>query len=119
MCIRDRTIAVCQNGTQPTITFTGANGTAPYTFTYNINGGANLTVTSNASGVATVTAATTADGTFNYNLVSVQDASSTTCSNTQTGTATVVVNRLPIASVLPSNIIHNCTVCLLYSSRCV
>ncbi|HRO75829.1 MAG TPA: hypothetical protein PLP27_06755, partial [Crocinitomicaceae bacterium] len=43
-------------------------------------------------------------------LVSVQDASSTTCSNPQAGTATVIVNRLPIASVLPNNLVHNCIV---------
>jgi hypothetical protein len=65
---------VCQNGTSPTITFTGANGTAPYTFTYTLNG-ATQTVTS-AGNTATVSVPTGTAGTFTYALVSVQDASS-------------------------------------------
>ncbi len=81
----------CQNATAPTVTFTGSNSTAPYTFTYNINGGASQTVVSNGAGVATVAAPTTASGTFTYNLLSVQDASSTTCSNTATGSAFITV----------------------------
>jgi len=92
------TTAVCQNGTAPTITFTGANGTVPYTFTYNINGGASQTVTSVGT-TATVTAPTATVGTFNYNLLSVSDGSSTTCSQTQTGTATVTINPLPTATI--------------------
>jgi len=89
------TTALCVGAAAPTITFNGANGTAPYTFTYNINGGGNLTVVSNGAGVATVTAPTGTAGTFNYNLVSVQDASTTSCSQTQVGIATVTVNALP------------------------
>jgi len=49
--------------------------------------------------VATVTAPTTAAGTFTYLLVSVQDASGTTCSNPQTGTAVITVNPLPTATI--------------------
>lgn len=93
------TASVCQNGTAPVITFNGLNGTAPYTFTYNINGGGNLTLVSNGAGVATVNAPTGTVGTFAYNLVSVQDASSTTCSQPQAGTATITVNPLPTATI--------------------
>jgi gliding motility-associated-like protein len=92
------TTEVCQNGTAPTITFTGADGTAPYTFTYTINGGANQTVTS-VGNTATVSAPTATAGTFTYSLVSVQDASSTACTQAQTGTATVTVNPLPTATI--------------------
>jgi gliding motility-associated-like protein len=92
------TITVCEGDAAPTITFTGANGTAPYTFTYNINGGANQTVTS-VGNTATVTAPTGTVGTFDYNLVSVQDASATACSQAQVDQATVIVNPLPTATI--------------------
>ncbi|HEX4875506.1 MAG TPA: PKD domain-containing protein, partial [Chitinophagaceae bacterium] len=96
----DGTIAVCQNGTSPLITFTGSVGTAPYTFTYNINGGPAQTVTSPTnSPVATVTAPTNIAGTFVYNLVSVQDASPAACSQAQIGSATITVNPLPTAEL--------------------
>jgi len=94
------TTTICENATSPDITFIGANGTAPYTFTYNINGGANTTVTSNGTtGIATVSALTNTDGTFTYNLVSVSDASPTSCSQLQTGAVTVTVDPLPTASI--------------------
>lgn len=89
---------VCEGDASPVITFTGANGTAPYTFTYNINGGANQTITSTGN-TATINVSTAAAGTFAYNLVSVQDASATNCSQAQTGTATVIVNPLPTATI--------------------
>jgi gliding motility-associated-like protein len=92
------TLTLCQNESQPTVTFTGANGTAPYTFTYNLNNGGSQTVTSIGS-IATISVPTTTAGTFNYNLVSVQDASSTACSQTQTGVATITINPLPTATI--------------------
>ncbi|MES2332665.1 MAG: LamG-like jellyroll fold domain-containing protein [Bacteroidota bacterium] len=95
------TTTVCQNATLPTITFTGANATAPYTFTYTINGVAQPTVTSSGN-TATVTAPTGTAGPFVYALVSVKDASSTLCSKTVTGSATVTVNALPTIAVSPS-----------------
>jgi gliding motility-associated-like protein len=98
---------VCLNATPPNITFTGATGTAPYTFTYNINGGASQTITTTSGNSVTIAVPTTAAGTFAYNLLSVQDGTSTACSQTQTSTATVVVNPLPTASVS-----GNTTVCL-------
>lgn len=92
------TIAVCEDGTPPDVTFTGADGTAPYTFTYTINGGPDLTVISTGI-IATVAAPTTVSGEFTYNLVSVQDASATACSQTQTGSAVITVNPLPTATI--------------------
>src|SRR5690606_32961974 len=35
-------VEVCQNDTEPVVTFTGADGTAPYTFTYSLNGGPDM-----------------------------------------------------------------------------
>src|SRR5205085_1098120 len=91
-------VSVCQNAASPNITFTGANGTAPYTFTYNINGGPNQTITS-AGNIATINASTAAAGTFIYNLVSVQDASSSACSQAQTGSVTIIVSQPPTANI--------------------
>jgi gliding motility-associated-like protein len=92
------TATVCNGAPQPTITFTGANGTAPYTFTYNINGGANQTINS-VGATTTINVSTATNGTFTYNLVSVQDASATGCSQTQVGSATITVSPLPTATI--------------------
>lgn len=88
------TASVCVNGTEPVLTFTGSNGQAPYTFTYNINGVGSYQAVS-VGNTATVNAPTTAAGTFNYNLVSVMDASTTACSQNVVGTATITVNPNP------------------------
>lgn len=93
------TIAVCRDATAPDITFIGSNGTAPYTFTYTLNGGANQTVISTNGDTAIVQASTVIDGTFVYTLVSVIDASTTTCSQVQNGTATIIVDPLPTATI--------------------
>jgi gliding motility-associated-like protein len=91
-------IEVCQNATAPDITFTGANGTTPYTFTYTFNNGANQTISTTAGNAVTLPVATTATGLFNYTLVNIQDAGSTSC-YAAAGTATVTVNPLPTASI--------------------
>ena len=101
------TTTVCLNGPSPNITFTGANATAPYTFSYTINGGPIQTVTTVAGNSVTVAAPTTVVGTFTYALVSVQDGSSTTCSQAQTGSAVVTVDPLPTATIAGTT-----TVCL-------
>ena len=88
------TSSVCIGGADQTITFTGANGTAPYTFTYTLNGGAPQTIVSTGN-TATITVSAGVAGVFDYELVNVQDASATGCSQSQTGTATVTVNDLP------------------------
>jgi gliding motility-associated-like protein len=93
------TIAVPQNAATPNITFTGANGTAPYTFTYNINGGTNRTVTTTTGNSVTVSAPTNATGSFIYNLVSIADVN---CGQPQTGTATITIRPLPVATIAGS-----------------
>ena len=87
--------AVCLNAPSPDITFTGAVGTAPYTFTYNINGGANQTVTTTTGNSVTVAAPTNIAGTFTYNLISVRDASTSLCSQTQSGNVVIIIHPLP------------------------
>lgn len=97
--------SVCLNSASPLITFTGSNGSAPYTFFYNINGGAPQTITTVSGNSIAISVPTSIDGTFTYNLISVSDANS--CSQTQLGNAAVIVNELPMASILGNN-----TVCL-------
>jgi len=98
------TTAVCKNAVSPDITFTGDVGTAPYTFTYTINSGANHTVTTTSGNSVTVAAPTSTVGTFIYDLVSIQDASSTACSQVQSGSATVIINPLPVADFSFTNV---------------
>lgn len=94
------TTQVCLNAPQPLITFTGFNGTAPYTFTYKIGSGANLTVTTTVgSSVTTIAAPTALAGSFVYTLMSVRDASSSACIQSQTGEAIITVNPLPTAII--------------------
>jgi gliding motility-associated-like protein len=91
------TATVCQGAASQTVTFTGANGTAGYRFTYSLNGGASQTITSSGS-TATITVPTTASGTFTYTLLAVEDVA-TGCDQPQTGTATIIVNPLPTATI--------------------
>ncbi|MBB1284652.1 T9SS type A sorting domain-containing protein [Flavisolibacter sp. BT320] len=92
--------AVCQNATAPSVTFTGTNGTAPYTFTYTDPTGATKTITSQGtSNSVTLPQSTATAGTYTYTLVSVQDASSTTCARTITGqTASIIVDPETVIS---------------------
>jgi len=93
--------SVCINSASPLITFTGATGIAPYTFTYNINGEASQSITTITGKSISIQVPTDATGTFKYNLTNVQDAGTTACSQTQTGTATIIVNPTPAAMILP------------------
>ena len=90
---------VCLNAALPNITFTGSGSTAPYTFTYNINGGPNLIVTTTVGNTVTVAAPTNVAGTFTYNLISVQDGSTTACSRNQAGSTSIIVKPLPAAII--------------------
>ncbi len=104
----DGTATACQtDASSPTITFTGSGGATPYTFTYNINNGANQTVTTSSGNSVTINAPTTSYGVFNYNLLGISDSKH--CSNPGTGTATVIINPLPVLSstLTPSGICNN------------
>ncbi|MCG9792645.1 Ig-like domain-containing protein [Flavobacterium algicola] len=88
------TTTVCKDVISPKVTFTGSNGTAPYTFVYKIGNGSNQSVTTTIGNSVTIDAPTTVAGQFVYSLVNVTDASSSICSQTQTGTVTITVDPL-------------------------
>ncbi|MDO9255568.1 MAG: autotransporter-associated beta strand repeat-containing protein, partial [Bacteroidales bacterium] len=96
---------VCQNQSLPLITFTGTGGTAPYVFTYTFNGGVNAN-TSQGNPVS-IDAVTGTPGTDKYDLVSVSDAN--TCSQSQSGEATVTIIKQPTLSnaALASTVCEN------------
>jgi len=98
------TLSVCKNSTQPNIRITGSGGTAPYTFTYTVNGGASqMTTTTGGSSFVDIPVPTSTVGSFVYSLVSVQESSASSCSNSASGSATITVNDLPtVVSVSPS-----------------
>lgn len=91
------TTVICQDETEPVITFTGSNGNAPYIFSYNINGGAIQTISSGSSSTATLNVPTSSTGVFTYNLISVSGANG--CSQNQTGSAVVTINSLTTAGI--------------------
>ena len=103
------TNTVCLNSTPPVIRFTGSNATAPYTFTYTLNGGVQQTVTSAGSDLfADVPVPTTTRGLFTYTLVSVKDASTTACGQSQAGSAAITVLPTPSATITGSTpVCHN------------
>jgi hypothetical protein len=103
---------LCAGGTAALITFTGANGTAPYTFTYTLNGGSSTTITTISGNSVTLPASTTA-GTYIYNLVSVADANS--CSQLQSGTATVTVDTIPTCNISGSGAVFTNSTGIVYS----
>ncbi|RYY53329.1 MAG: PKD domain-containing protein, partial [Chitinophagaceae bacterium] len=91
---------VCRNATAPQLTFTAAGGSVqPFTFNYTINGGAVQSITSTVGNSVNLPVPTAIAGTFTYDLLSVRDASATACGQPQTGSAIVVVNPLPTASI--------------------
>lgn len=98
------TTTVCQNATQPQITFTGSGGTAPYTFTYDIDGGNTLKATTIGNNTTiTIPVSTAIAATFNYNLISVHDSANPTQEQPSSGIATVTVNPPPIVDFTFTN----------------
>jgi mucin-2 len=96
------TASICPNG-QGTITFTGTpNATVTYTVT-GLPG--NQTIILNASGTAIITGAYSA--TTTYTIVSVATAGTPSCSQPQTGNATITV--LPPPTVTISSSINVCS----------
>ncbi|MFC4511106.1 hypothetical protein ACFO28_12375, partial [Flavobacterium buctense] len=89
-------VATCLNATSPQVIITGANGVAPYTFTYSINSGVPITDSTTGGNSLIIDVPTNVAGSFTYNLINVQDASSTSCSQAQTGSVVVTVATPPV-----------------------
>jgi mucin-2 len=82
------------SGSNGTVTFTG---TPNATVTYTVNGGSNQTIVLNASGTATINR--TFSSTTTYSLVSVASSGIPSCSQVQSGSATITVLPLPTVTI--------------------
>ena len=89
--------SVCQNGTQPIITFTGAGGSAPYTFSYTINGIEQTAVSSASESTVTINVSTTEAGSFTYTLTKVTDKNNNS-QDISSQTVNIIINALPSIS---------------------
>ncbi|RYZ53405.1 MAG: hypothetical protein EOP49_07385, partial [Sphingobacteriales bacterium] len=90
---------VCTNGSA-TVTFTG---TPNATVTYIVNGGPNQTINLNASGSATITQNYSA--TTTYTLVSITTNGTPACAVPATGSVTITVLPVPVATITSNQII--------------
>ena len=98
------TTTVCQNATEPQITFTGSGGTAPYTFTYTVTGvPGNQTITTSSGDSVGIAAPTATAGSFVYTLVSVHDATIPITEQPSPGIATVTVTAPPVVDFTFTN----------------
>lgn len=97
--------AVCINAAAPRLTFRGAAGTAPYTFIYRINNDPLQTIVSGPGDSVVVWAPTNMAGRFVYKLISVQDASSTSCLTALTDSAVINVEALPVVNAGPDKML--------------
>ena len=72
--IEANSTAVCREGTEPAITFTGSGGAAPYTFVYTINNGGNQDIKTTTGSSVTINHPTLVAGTYMYKVLSVSDS---------------------------------------------
>ena len=96
---------VCLNAVSPQIKFKGENGVAPYIFKYKINGGAIQTVsTGPGKEEISVSVPTNKTGVYSYQLISVEESSSSRCLNNNVfGIQNVIINDLPKAQITSTN----------------
>jgi gliding motility-associated-like protein len=94
------TTAVC-SGQSAIISF---NGTSNATVTYTVNGGSNQTIVLNGAGSAILNTGPLSISTT-YDLVSVSSAGTPVCTQSQSGSAIVTVNALPVITNVPANMV--------------
>ena len=92
---------VCVNAVSPQIKFKGINGVAPYVFRYKVNSGAIQMISSDpGKDEVSISVPTNKSGLFTYELVSVEESSSSQCKNSNVfGIQNVIVNDLPTAQI--------------------
>lgn len=86
---------VCQNATEPNVTFTGLTGTAPFTFIYQFGTGTDQSITTVSGNSVALVQPTVTAGTYQYKLKSVTDANG--CSQAASGTVVITVIGTPVA----------------------
>ena len=93
--------AMCQNGTDPLVIFTGLGGTAPYTINYTINNGGSMdAIVADGETTTTVNHPTLVAGDFTYRITGVTDAngSNTLYTTGSEPSVTITVNTPQVAS---------------------
>jgi gliding motility-associated-like protein len=96
---------VCLNDNSTYVTFTGSGSTAPYTFSYTLDGVNQPPITSTGS-TATMKVSTGTLTTHTYSILTVSDASSTSCLSTVTAQSSVItmdpLSKVVLACGTPS-----------------
>ena len=112
--INGNTTPVCINApVGPDIVFTGTIGTPEYIFTYRINGGAPIASAPSVGGVLTIQAPTNVAGTFIYELLSVRNELTGTCTRNISGqTVTVTITADATVTLISAVGTDNQTVCI-------
>ncbi len=98
---------VCRNSPSPNVIFTNPQPLSVIV-SYNINGGTSNNITIDGNSSASVPVSTTGTGTFVYNMTAVSYQSVPLCANSLTGSATIIVNPIPVPTLIstdPDNII--------------
>ena len=107
---------VCQNGSSD-ITFTNPQN-LPVTITYNINGGTNAAINVAANSTTTLPVPTNVAGFFTYNLVSAAYQGVATCTQSISGSVTIIVIAQPSITFDPnlSGCVGSTTALLSYTN---
>lgn len=90
---------ICQNIQSPRVLFKGNQGIEPYKFEYTINGGSIQTIQTSFNDTVSIPQQTNISGVYIYNLVQVEEGSSTSCFRVKNDTISIEVKSLPNATL--------------------